>query len=279
MSGYNVKHLARTILSSHTYQRQPNERGPLDEPFLFAFPVQRRMTAEQLVDSLFAIADRPFDAGQMAVDIDGARNSDNSLHLGEPTRAWHFSSTSNERDRPSLALPFAEPFVGLMQTFGWRGSRQNPLTVRNTESTVLQPAIVANGVLGRRVSSLSDANGLTSVALDATSLEVLVKRLFQRVLSRGPDAEELSMFAQMLREGFESRVVHDAPPTSPRRLPRDMVSWSNHLNPKSNVIKTQLEAAVRDGEQPTNRLNRDWRVRMVDAIWTLLNSPEFIFVP
>ena len=108
---YDLKHLARLILNSQTYQRAPAGRDALkmDEPYLFAAPIQRRMTAEQLVDSLFVASGKPFDVGPLSLDIDGAMNFKSSLNLGAPRRAWEFTSTANERDRPSLALPFAQP--------------------------------------------------------------------------------------------------------------------------------------------------------------------------
>ena len=104
MNGYDLKVIAKLIFQSHTYQRQSTD---LTESGLQAFvgPVRRQMSAEQLVDSLFVASGRPFDAGPINVDIDGARNYSNSLNLGVPKRAWQFASLSNERDRPSLSLP------------------------------------------------------------------------------------------------------------------------------------------------------------------------------
>ena len=51
------------------------------------------------------------------------------------------------------------------------------------------------------------------------------------------------------------------------------------LTPEANVIKTELEAAVREGEPPTPRLVADWRERLEDMLWVLINSPEFVFLP
>jgi len=33
------------------------------------------------------------------------------------------------------------------------------------------------------------------------------------------------------------------------------------------------------GDPPTPRLQADWRERLEDMIWTLVNSPEIVFVP
>ena len=40
----------------------------------------------------------------------------------------------------TLALPFAQPFVTVLETFGWRSARQNPISQRDDEPTILQPA-------------------------------------------------------------------------------------------------------------------------------------------
>ena len=43
------------------------------EPRLFASPSRRRLSAEQIVDSLFAVAGKPFHAEEMNMDVDGRR--------------------------------------------------------------------------------------------------------------------------------------------------------------------------------------------------------------
>lgn len=277
---YDLKHVTRLILNSHTYQRKPVGREVLAEqdPYLFASPIVRQMTAEQLVDSLFVVAGKPFDAGPMNIDIDTARSYKSSLNLGEPIRAWQFTSLSNERDRPSLALPFAQPFVTFLETFGWRGSRQNPVNERELEPTVLQPAEMANGVLSRRISRLSDDSAYTELALQQQPLEQLVEEIYLRTLTRRPTEAEAALFTQLLSEGYTDRKV-DAPIVTRPPLPRNAVAWSNHLDPKANVVKLQLEEAVDAGDPPTQRIKADWRERLEDMIWSLTNSPEFVFVP
>ena len=57
------------------------------------------------------------------------------------------------------------------------------------------------------------------------------------------------------------------------------VSWANHLSPEATTIKMELERQAREGDPPTKRLRPEWREKMEDMIWVLVNSPEFAFIP
>ncbi len=281
--GYDLKHVARLILNSHTYQRAvqtDHQNGATSSARLFAGQTRRRMTAEQVVDSLYAAAGKQFDAEQLTLDPEGRRPDDTFLNLGEPRRAWQFTSLSNERDRPALALPVAQSIVDVLSAFGWRDSRPNPITVREEEPTMIQPLTLANGIAGHRVTKLSDNSGLTELCLEEQPVEQLVDDLFLQILSRPPSSDERAMIAEVLADGYEARLVassNDEPQRQPRR--RNAVSWSNHLSPEATQIKLELERAAREGDPPTARLDPRWRERMEDVVWSLFNSPEFVFVP
>ena len=280
-SGYDLKHLARLILNSQTYQRSVGVPETAEHASLYAVATRRRLSAEQLVDSLFDVSGKHFRAGDMNIDVDGSRSFQSSLNLGIPRRAWMFSSLSNERDRPSLALPYAQPFVTLLETFGWQESRQSPITVREEAATVLQPAIIANGTLGRRFTRLSDDSDFTQMTLQDRPVSELVDAVYQRVLTRKPNSEERAVFVELLSDGYAARINKDqlnAPaPCQPGA--RTGVGWSNHLDPRANTTQIETQELVRLGDIPTKKLKADWRERFEDGLWALLNSPEFIFVP
>jgi hypothetical protein len=277
---YDLKHVARLILNSQAYQRQARPLVPGETPD-FSAPVQRRMTAEQVVDSLFSSVGKDLDSEEISMDIDGTQVESVMISLGYPRRAWEFTSLSNERDRPSLAIPKAQAIVDVLENFGWRSSRQEPKSVRETEPNVRQPAIIANGSLGRWVTTLSDDGALTNLALEPeVSQDALVEQVFLRLLTRKPTDEERVAYAELLSEGFSDRILPaDQRPPAIRREPLKHVSWSNHLSAEANSIKIEMEKRAREGEPPTVALRPDWRERMEDMVWAVMNSPEFVYLP
>ena len=207
-SGYDLKYLARLILSSDTYQREPaSDLTPQtgSQHRLFAGPARRSMTAEQLVDSLHLAAGKRFDCEDLNLNPAGDRSSTQFLNLGKPTRAWQMTALSNERDRPALALPTAQSAADVMSIFGWRQSRQNPATARDDAPSPMQTLILANGILGTRIVRLSDESYFTEAALKNTTVEQLVSDAFLRILSRPPSATESRTFVELLKPHFADR--------------------------------------------------------------------------
>ncbi len=280
-SGYDLKSLAARILNSQTYQGQaegaPPQRSSA-ESRRFAGPSRRRMSAEQLVDSLFAAAGKSFGTEEQCVDPEGRRPPNEMLNLGIPTRAWQFASTANERDRPALSLPVTQTFIDLMQSFGWRPARQEPLTLREEATTPLQPAQLANGVVSGRAARLSDDSAFTALALTDQPLPMLIRGIYLRVLSRPPTEAETARLVDYFGDTYRDRVVVGAPLNLVARHVR-RVSWSNHLHPRATAIQLLEEKTAREGDPPTYRLRPEFRERMEDALWALLNSPEFVIVP
>ncbi len=171
--------------------------------------------------------------------------------------------------------------MDVLIAFGWRDARPNPVSVRDDQATMIQPLTLANGIASNRIVRLSDDNALTAVCLQERPLVDLIDELFQRILSRAPNPMEVNLFCELLQEGFESRRIdlanHPAAPAPKRR--QDAVSWSNHLSAEATRIRNEQERALRAGDPPTQRLQNVWRERAEDCIWSLLNSPEFIFLP
>ncbi len=279
-SGFDFKHVARLILNSEAYQRQaidqPIERDETQR--LFAAPQTRRMTAEQIVDSFHAVVGRRMDSDALTFDPEARMKPSAQNHLGQPRRAWQLTSLSNERDRPALSLPRAAAVAECMEAFGWTGSRQEPINHRQVEPNVIQPGILANGLLSIQLTVMTDHDELTADAIGAESVESLVEHLFERFLTRPPTTRERERFVDLLRPGFNERVLKTPLlPETPIREP--YVSWANHLNPTATEVRLREADRLRFGPTPSRVLQTDWRHRLEDAVWALVNTPEFLFLP
>ncbi len=275
---YDLKHLTRLILNSHAYQRQARQDSAANK--LFAAPMRRRLSAEQLVDSTFDAFGQPLDVEPLCIDLDGARPPVNGLNFGQPRRAWEFVNSSNERDRPSLTLPRNEAITELLTAFGWSSNRQDANPDRRVEPMAIQPALLANGTASRWLTRLSDPSAVTRLCLESRSAEELVDLLFMRVLTRRPTPAERKEAVALVTPGFATRVRAGGATIRPKaRKPRPYVSWSNHLNPEASAIRIQEAAAARQGPPPTERLRPEWRERAEDLLWSLLNAPELVYVP
>jgi hypothetical protein len=274
---YDAKHIAGLIFNSEAYQRVPT--ADIEKARLFAAPLRRRMTAEQVFDSLLAAAGKEVHTEEMTVDGDGGRQETGSLHLGLPRRAWQFTTMGNERDRPSLSLPAAQTAVTLLETFGWRSSRQDPLTYREKEPSVLQPAILANGIFAKRIAQLSEDSRFVALALVAETPADFIEGVFRQLLSRPPTASERDLFVNLLGDDFSRRKTGAPPGPAPTWPARDGVNWSNHLQPISSEIRLKRQKTLEKGDPPTTQLLPAWRERAEDMVWAIMNSPEFVWIP
>ncbi len=278
---YDLKHVARLILNSETYQRalRPDAMANVNSSErTFASQARRRLTAEQLLDSLMQASGQDYDTEMLTFDPEARQNSRDQSNLGRPRRAWEFTSLSNERDRPALAKPKAQIFTDVLTAFGWRETRPDPRSARDHDANVLQPALLANGTFGALITRAHDESAFTALALQRQSPEDLVRGLFLRILSREPSAEEIGRFTQMLGPGFGSRLTGAS--RAPRPLPETKaVSWANHLNPAATTAILDAERRVKAGPPSSPQLESQWRDRYEDALWGLMLSPEFMWVP
>lgn len=279
---YNLQHLARLLLTSSLYQREArgeNRRAAPDRRF-FTAPDHRRLTAEQVVDSLFAVTGQVLDVEELTFDPDARRPSSNRLSLGLPRRAWMFASLANERDRPSLSLPKARAVADILEAFGWTGSRQSTRTDRETDPNVLQPGVLANGTASVWLSRAVAGGRMAELAIAAKSPEELVETLFLQVVSRTPTAEERTAVVAELAPGFSERLLpasEVAVLAIPEPLPK--ITWSNHLRPEANALALDYEQRARTGPPADPRLRTQWREMYEDVVWSLINLPEFVWTP
>ncbi len=281
-NNYDFRHVVRLILTSMAYQRAAVGRNVAAsaEMRFFNAPERRRLTAEQIVDSLHYATGRPFDVEELTFVHDGRRELGQRQTLGKPTRAWMFGDLKNERDRPSLSLPKARAVVDVLEAFGWIGARQMPITERETDPNVLQPGVLANSTLSMSLTRVSHQSALAELPIAAESPESLVDTLFLRTLSRFPKPDERKAFAGALSEGFDARLVPADKIAQIEQLPPlPQVTWFNHARPKANEIQLEIERRVLAGPPPDPRLSPAWRSALEDVLWSLINHREFVWMP
>ncbi|MGC6444789.1 MAG: DUF1553 domain-containing protein [Rubripirellula sp.] len=280
---YSIKHIMRLILNSDLYQKQAvgENRDAAPESRWFHAPDPRRLLAEQVVDSLFTATGREMQAGELTFVHDGVHPMNRRLTLGQPKRAWEFASLNNERDRPSLSLPEAQPIVDVLEAFGWTGSRQKPISHRESSPNVLQPGILSNGTLSDSLVRAAAGSFLAEIAIEAQDPENLLNRLFVRFLSRHPNEDEKADLLPALSDGFSERLVEwpkgQPLPVFQKRFPQ--ITWTNHLVPEANEIQLELQQHVLQGPPADPRINRQWREIYEDVVWTLVNHREFVWLP
>ncbi|MGB0578794.1 MAG: DUF1553 domain-containing protein [Limisphaerales bacterium] len=259
-SGYDLKALTRLLLNSPRWQSHGE--------------TERRMTAEQLVDSLFLAVGKEFEGETM-----GVHGTDpGSAQLPQPKRSWQFAALPNERDRPALGMPVNQTIVDVLTTFGWNGSRQQPRTERELITTPLQPLILFNGVASQRIVRLSDRSAITELCLAVDAADELVEKLFLRVLSRRPADRERKAFVLLLKAGFEDRKTGHTKEKLPP-LTTFQPDWRKHLRPEQSELMMAAQKRVALGEPATKRLTTAFRERVEDCVWALINSPEFSRLP
>ena len=280
--GFNASAIIRLILTSDAYQRRAIE-GNLTasaELRFFSGPERRRLSAEQIVDSLFVATGNQLDIGELTFVHDGKRPLSNRQTLGFPRRAWMLADLNNERDRPSLSLPKARTITDVLKAFGWKGSRQQPIAKRELDPNVLQPGILANGTLVTTLTRAATGSDLAELAVNAKSPDELVETMFVRVLARQPKAGELKQFAAALETGFAKRVLPASQVQPVEELePLPLITWFNHQRHQATAVQNKLERRVRKGPPVDPRLRPQWRERFEDMVWSLINHREFVWMP
>jgi hypothetical protein len=169
-SGFNIKHLMRSIMTSRLYQldSQPNATNAADVRFYSHFLV-KRLSAEPLLDSI-----------DMAC---GTQTKFPNLPLG--TRA--------------IELPDAEYQNYFLQTFGKPKRVSVCECERNPDENLAQALHVLNGDIVQ--GKIVDANGrIAKLLKEQKPHEEIVTELYLATLSRKPSQAELDATKQFLAD-------------------------------------------------------------------------------
>jgi len=275
LDGYDAKKLVRMLVTSSAYAASTDE-GPIDaSQRTFASQTRRRLSAEQVVDSLFTTVGKQTGAEELNFDPNGTQGF---LILPAPQKAWQFASLANERDRPALALPINQMILDVLTTFGWRETRIDPLTRRDAEVNPLQPLMMANSEAVNQAIRLTENSAVTAWCLEDVTLDQTIDRLFLATFSRLPSGGERKLVAGVLEDSYAARRTGRPKPPPVERVVAH-VDWDKHLKGESSLELMEAEKQARAGDPPTVRLTEEFRTRVEDVLWSLLNSPEFVFVP
>lgn len=192
---FDVKHLIRTIVSSRTYQlsAMPNETNRDDESN-FSHATVRRLSAEQLADSLALVLDARLSFGGYP----------------EGTRASQLAGARVIRRRdggPSSGDSF-------LTTFGKPPRLQACECERSEDSTLAQTFQLVSGPILNDLLARSENRLKQWAAPDAAKpMEATIEEMFWTILSRPPSSTELAA------------VLKHVASTSDRRANLEDVAW------------------------------------------------------
>ena len=185
---FDVKHLIRTIVSSRTYQvsAMPNETTR-DDDSNFSHAAVRRLSAEQLADSLSLVLD-------VRLSFDG---------YPEGTRASQLAGARVIRRRdggPSSGDSF-------LTTFGKPPRLQACECERSEDSTLAQTFQLVSGPILNDLLATSDNRIKRWATPDASaSMEAMFEEVFWTILSRPPSPTELAAVRMHIASSNDRRA-------------------------------------------------------------------------
>ena len=189
-SGFDLRHLIRTIMQSRTYQlaSEPNETNGADE-INYSHAMPRRLSAEQLVDSLH---------GGLGVAADFYKQP-------AGTRASQIPGPRNGRGSGTSSLDDESPEVFLTQ-FG-RPKRELACECERANDTSMNQAFqFISGPMINKLISRRD-NVLGALLKQNTAPEKAVNDLYWTLLTRAPTKEETAQLSGFIAKAADRRVA------------------------------------------------------------------------
>lgn len=186
-SGYDMRHIIRTIMQSRTYQlsSEPNATNAADTTN-FAYAYVRRLTAEQLFDALHQSLG-------MQAKFD---------EFPKATKAMQLPGPLNRRKKEAgsdTGVAFLAQFGQPPRLLACECERSDETTMGQSFSLISGPQVnnllkSRNNVLGRLLNEKSD---------DAAKVEAL----YWNVLTRAPTEDEKQVMATMLTQAKDKRAA------------------------------------------------------------------------
>jgi len=216
---FNLKEFMRIIYHTRTYQRQVSYDGyDATEPYYFPGPVLRRMTAEQVWDSLLTLSIkspesylRPDDDEYItALNLD--QNSTVQEIAAVATRVTEAQRAMSKAEatqryksvtlRRASELPQPLPDAHFLRQFGQ--TDREIISEGSTEGTVPQLLALFNGPITHMM--LEAGSVISTEVTQANGISNRVRIIFLSILGRMPTSDELRIAAGEVRksqsEGF-----------------------------------------------------------------------------
>jgi tetratricopeptide (TPR) repeat protein len=211
---FDMKQYLRMIFNSETYQRQACsfEVHP-GEPFHFAGPILRRMTAEQLWDSILTLA--VVDPNEYREPPATVRSGVIDFDLNEVSAPEMLSAISKEQQvggqkrkwqtkyiykgvllARASELPSPVPANHFLRTFGQ--SNRELISSSSKMGSVPQVLFMFNGPISHMM--LEKNSTIYNNVKRASSVTGGVTTVFRTVLNRDPDEEELAIGVEEIKQ-------------------------------------------------------------------------------
>lgn len=278
---WSIKQLHHLIMTSDTYQQTSHpvdaERVQTVDPnnrYLSHFPT-RRMTAEQLRDSLLAMT------GELNPEMGGPGafpeiNWEVALQprhiMGSVAPAYQPMPRPEQRNRRTLyTFRYRTLSDPMLEVFNRPGSESS--CERRDETTVTPQAFALFNGQFTHDRALALAH---KIKQETKTHEDAVQRAFQQVVLRAPDRSELQ---QALKHVQQMQIYHEQHPPQkiplPREVKREMIeeltgesfSWTENLdlseNYKQDLKPWDVDATTR---------------ALAELCLVLMNSNEFIYL-
>ena len=196
-SGFDLKHLMRSIVESEAYQLSARYDGawsPAYEPYLARHMV-RRMSAEALLDAVTIATGAPISLPLPNLTQRALGNLQFAMQLPD---VQNMPIAARNRPEGELARSFLDAF--------FRGDREE--SPRSSEVSILQSLQLMNNPLVVNRIEASAARGLYSSWLGRSN-EELVQLLYLQTLARPASADEVGAAVAFLSEGDRRARLED----------------------------------------------------------------------
>jgi hypothetical protein len=178
---FDLKQTLELICTSRAYQmRSVGAPAPAQSGFVFQGPIVKRMTAEQFVDAVSAVAGIPLQGAAF-----------------QPPRA------KGEKPIPIRAAMLNDD--ALTRALG-RTDREQVLTHRDNLATTLQALELTNGAT---LDNLVKQGARNWIAKKPKSAAELIDGIYQRALCRSPTKKELAAATDFVGSEMEPEAVED----------------------------------------------------------------------